>query len=322
MRFFKKRPLESMFLQNSLMALTPVVVYVFIVGILIFNFPILDKVDNYAISSIEELEQVQLDGFYNVSMTIKKATYSGYDYYENNNKVGSYYFTIIDGKGLLVLIKGRQHIDTLENYKLKGKIVNNSPSLEYIFNQFSKETGLEYSEVDSIIYNGIISELDYPYVYNFLVYFIVIFPAFITILVVTANIVYVYYPHTRPQARQLLAFGTSKEEVINEINSQIKCRIVDKTKHSIITEEYIIIHDWMKTDVIKIDYIKYISKHTDVIRIFGSQNKMVYKLTMSNPEKMFCEHNFYDLKEVDIVTEHLIKLCPNLDDEVINNWIK
>ncbi len=322
MKFFAKRPLEVMFLQNSLVALAPIVIYLLIIGLLIINFPILDKVGNYAVSSIEELEQVEEYGFNNISMNIKKATYSGYDYYENNNRVGSYYYTIIDGKGLLVLIKGRQPLDILENYRLKGKIINNNPSLEYIITQFSKDTGLEYSEIDNIIYSGIISEIDYPYVYNFLVYFMVLFPAIITILAVIANFVFMYYPHTHPQARQLLAFGTSKEEVINELNSQIRNRMVSKTKHSIITEEYIIIHNWITTNVIKIDYIKYISKHVNSTKLFKNRNKMVYKLTMSNPEKMFYEYDFYELEEIDTIIEQLIILCPNLDDEVISNWIE
>ncbi len=310
-----------MFLQNSLVALVPIVVYMLIVGILIVKFPILDKIENYSINSIEELEQVQEQGYNNISMNIKEAMYSGYDYYENNNRVGSYYYTIIDGKGLLVLIKGRQPLDVLENYKLKGKIISNNPSLEYITNQFSKDTGLDYGDIDNIIYNSIVSEIDYAYVYNFFVYFMVLFPAIITILAVIANCVFAYNPYMHPQARQLLAFGTSKEEVINELNSQIRNRVVSRSKHAIITEEYVIIHNWIATSVIKIDYIKYISKHVVNAKVFGNRGKPLYKLTMSNPEKMFYEYNFRELDEIDTIIEELIILCPNLDDEVVNNWI-
>ena len=81
-----------------------------------------------------------------------------------------------------------------------------------------------------------------------------------------------------------------------------------------ITDEYLVISNWRTTDFIRIDYIKYISKHV-ITKMHG--RKQVYRLTMSNPEKMFYEHDFKLESCADEIMEALVKLNPMIDNRLI-----
>lgn len=321
MKLFERRPLEMMYLQNSLMALIPAVLYMIVLGVVLNVFPLWNKVSTHQVTTIKELNSLEEEGYSNVKLSVKKATYLGYDYYVGNKLKGSYYYAILDDTPIVVLIEGKKRQLQIDDYVIKGKIIGNNADYEYIINNFSRDSGIGTDDLSNMFYGGIISEIDYPFIYTAFLYCLIIIPIMFTLGLIFANVIYVFYPYKHPLAKRLLAFGSNKEAVIYEIDSQMRNRMVMRTKHSIMTEEYVIIHTIFITEVIKIDYIKYISKHVETRKMIGFIKLVKYKLTISNPERMYFEYDFSDLVEVDKVIEELILLCPNLDDEVVGNWI-
>ena len=180
-----------------------------------------------------------------------------------------------------------------------------------MLSKFAVDTNLDYDDMLDLAYPRLISEIDYPYVYNIIVYVVIVLPMVVAVFIFCSSILFVFSPGKHPNGKQLLAFGTDKEAIIHEINSQIRHQLVMKTKHTLITKEYMIVKSLFVTDIIKIDYIQYISKHVNRKNIFTGRKK-IYKLTMSNPEKMFYEHNFVNQLEVDKIVKELHILAQHL----------
>ena len=61
-----------------------------------------------------------------------------------------------------------------------------------------------------------------------------------------------------------------------------------------------------KTDVIKLDLVKYMSKNIVEPDRGLYRGKEIYRLTFSNPEKLFYEVDFSNEELVDTVIEHIL----------------
>ena len=181
------------------------------------------------------------------------------------------------------------------------------------------ESDFSYEDVEPIVYDKLLSEVDFPFWYQLSVQAAVFVPYGIAILLVVCSLVWLRYPWKSPFGRQLGRIGEAGY-VYQEINNQCRTEVLFQTKNYMVTKEYLIISSLIRTDVIRIDYIQFLSRHIMKKKLFLFFTKPVYRLTMSNPEKLFYEHDFQDAAQADEIMEILIKLCPNIDNKTIMDW--
>jgi hypothetical protein len=123
-------------------------------------------------------------------------------------------------------------------------------------------------------------------------------------------VVWTIQPEKHPSTKSLGEFG-DRTLVYQEIKSQLQRNELVHKYHYYFTDEYLILNNWFTTDFIRVDFIRYISKH--VIRRANGKYQ-IYRLTMSNPEKMFYEKDFRLENCVDEIMEELIRRNPQIDD--------
>lgn len=296
-----KKKFERLLLKNTLAVALPAAA-VFIVLIFMFiRYPIFDNIECKEIGNIENVnERIALlfdEGTTNVKYIAKNLYYTGFDYYVDNKLKGAYYYSLENEQLIFFLVKTENPRMNIEQVELKGKIIKDSMSTNHIMNQFALENDIDYELLREFSSEYIISELDYPYSYIMLVYIFFALPIIICVLILIYAILVWTNPAMHVQSRQLAEYG-SPAAIIEELNLQLKNHLIFKKSNIYITEDYMIVNYFTKTDVIKLDYIKFLSK--DIIEkqiIFRNKTK-IYRLTMSNPEKMFYE--------VDFVSENLI----------------
>lgn len=296
-----KKKFERLLLKNTLAVALPAAA-VFIVLIFMFiRYPIFENIECKEIGNIENVnERIALlfdEGTTNVKYIAKNLYYTGFDYYVDNKLKGAYYYSLENEQLIFFLVKTENPRMNIEQVELKGKIIKDSMSTNHIMNQFALENDIDYELLREFSSEYIISELDYPYSYIMLVYIFFALPIIICVLILIYAILVWTNPAMHVQSRQLAEYG-SPAAIIEELNLQLKNHLIFKKSNIYITEDYMIVNYFTKTDVIKLDYIKFLSK--DIIEkqiIFRNKTK-IYRLTMSNPEKMFYE--------VDFVSENLI----------------
>lgn len=303
-----RKKFERLLLKNTLAVALPATA-VFIVLIFMFiRYPIFDKIKCNDIGNIENVDE-RLAVLYdaettNVKYIAKNLYYTGFDYYVDNKLKGAYYYSVENERLIMFLVKTDKPQMYIEQTELKGKIIKDSMSTNHIMNQFALKNDLNSELLQDYCSEYIISEPDYPYAYVTLVYVFFASPIIICVLVFIYTLLVWSNPVMHSQSRQLAEYG-EPGAIIEELNLQLKNRLVYRKNNIYITEDYMIVNYLTKTDVIKLDYIKYLSKNIiERYNVFGKSTKL-YRLTMSNPEKMFYEVDFAGEELIDDVIDYI-----------------
>lgn len=311
----KLKRVNYLFFLNTIAYFIPALLSLIIIFLITLNKPILSQNFCHDVNSIEEMQGSANYGRYNIRITTQQLVYTGYDYYENDRRVGAYYYTLLGDKNVFFLLKTKNPKPIVDHYSVKGKMISNSPTMEYMMNQYTDELGIEYKTLTDLTFPYVISEVDYPYFYNIAMVLLVIVPYGMAGWVILCCATWIMNPSRHPNAKQLSAFG-DKKYVLQELNAQCKNQMVYHSKNCDITKEYLIIFSIFRTDIIRMDYIQYLSKHAIAKKRLIPQHRTIYRITMSNPEKMFYDHDFYSEEELDEVIKIIMQLYPNINDRL------
>ncbi len=306
----RKLTIRKIFLKNSIGVLIPLIIYFIIMFGILQLFPITYKIMCYNVETIGDIERCEEKGNTKLELSHGELTYTGYDYYENDKLVGAYYIGEINEDGVFFLVKTNNPIPTIESGVIRCKILSNSSSYDGLVGQIEKDYGSV--NLENNFYKSILSEVDYPYIETALAFAVIYFPMASAVFLTVMCIIWLRIPESHPLSRQLLHFGTDKRGVIEELDSQMNYGLLLKTKHFIVTKEYLIVTTWYNTEIVKADFVKYISKHIIVKRNTKEKRKNRCVITLSNPEKMYFEHIFKDEREVDEMLDILEKQCTNM----------
>ena len=125
--------------------------------------------------------------------------------------------------------------------------------------QFADQAGIDKNILAGYCSDYIISEVGYPLNFIVMVYILFIAPIAISIIILMYTMYIRINPLAHPQVKQLAIYG-KPGEILQDINIQLAGHLLYKKKNIYITQKYIIINYLSKTDVIKLDMVKYISK--------------------------------------------------------------
>lgn len=309
----KQKSLRSLLFKNTIIILIPtILVLVAVLGVS-RHYPIIYRMTNHKIEQLTDLDKWYGERAYNVTVNPLQLKYTGYNYYEDERLTGAYYYSFMENTCVFFLIKTKNPEPVIENVTVRGKMLKDSATAEAMKNGFSQELGLDYNDFNTFVNPILISEPDYPYLEIILMWIVLILPSVGACVIIVSSIVWMIHPERHPATRQLSEIG-DRRLVYEEVQSQFKNRMLQHNYNYYVTEDYLIISRWMTTDFIRIDFIRYISKHV-IQKMHGK--RQVYRLTMSNPEKMFYERDFYSESCADEIMATLIRLNPEIDNRTM-----
>ena len=135
-------------------------------------------------------------------------------------------------------------------------------------------------------------------------YLLFLSPVIVCVLILIYAFLVWVCPSLHSQTRQLEKYG-NVSEVIRELNYELRNNLVYAKENIYITDNYMIVSYLTKTDVIKLDMIKYLSKNLVDKSELPFGKKEVFRLTMSNPEKLFYEVDFTSEEFIDDVVRYV-----------------
>lgn len=304
----RKKKYQKMLLKNTLAIAIPAIAVFLVLVCLCIQYPIFDYIECKEIINLENMDET-LEGLYaaqttNVKLTTNNLKYTGLDYYEDGRQKGSYYYMSTNNRLILFLIKTDAPAPSYEAKTLKGTIIKDNVSSTYIMGQFAEQAGIDRNILAGYCSDYIISEVGYPINFIVMVYILFIAPIVISIIILMYTVYIRMNPEAHPQAKQLSAYGRPAE-IIYDINTQLANHLLYKKKNIYITKKYLIINYLSKTDVIKLDMVKYISKNIiERPKPFGHFYEM-FRLTLSNPDTLFYEIDFSSEDIIDTVIEKI-----------------
>lgn len=300
---------RKLLLKNTLAYVFPTLILLFVLITIVLEFPVTEKIHNVNIEKTdmlsEELQDLYDSDKTNVVYEANNLYYTGIDYKEDGEQKGAYYYNIDENGVNFYLIRTKSPTQLLESKRIKAQIVKNEIMVDYILNQFADNSDITPDMLEGFASNYILSEVDYPHEFIALIYVVIFLPIIAGILVIMYTILIGLVPSLHPQAKQLEEYGTVGK-VIRELDYEMKYNLLYRKNNIYITDNYMIVSYLTKTDVIKLDLVKYMSKNIVEPDRGLYRGKEIYRLTFSNPEKLFYEVDFSNEELVDTVIEHIL----------------
>ncbi len=306
--------LSLLLFKNTVAILIPAIIVFAVIFWVTYRYPIVFRLSTHPVESLEEMQDWYEKECYNIRMDISALNYTGYDYYENGKQIGAYYYAFMGNECVFFLIRTKEPESTIKQTVVQGKMLAESASMDAMKHEFATAMNLDYETFNALVNPIMVSEIDYSYLEVLLLWLLIIIPYVITGWMILRSVVWTIQPYKHPSTKVLADFG-DRRLVYEEIRSQFHNRLVKHNYNYFFTEEYLIISSWWKTDFVRIDFIKYISRH--VIQTHHGK-KQLYRLTMSNPEKMFYEKDFASEACADEIMAELIRMSPQIDNRTMN----
>lgn len=305
----KKKKYQKMLLKNTLAMAIPAIAVFLVLTFLGTKYPIFERMTCREINTDENVTET-LETLYaahttNVKLDAYNLKYTGLNYFEDGKQKGAYYYMHTKDKLILFLIKTDTPSASYSSKKLKGAIIKDNVSSAYIMGQFADQAGIDKNLLSEYCSNYIISEVGYPYHFIIMIYILFVAPIVISVIILIYTLYIWINPQSHPQSKKLAIYG-EPEEIIYEINSQLANHLIYRKRNIYITKKYMLINYFSKTDVIKLDTVKYISKNViERPKAFGRVLE-VFRLTLSNPDtQLFYELDFTSGKNIDTIINYI-----------------
>lgn len=293
----KKRQFEKMIFKNIFINCAPALAVFFLLLWILSHYPLLKNAKCYEMSDDGNFELALMhqyeSGQTNVHFTDDSVMPMGFDYLLDGKKKGSYYYSIKEDKLYIYLLKNKG-----EASDIKGTIICDELRTEYILNQFAKETAFSIEDLQDFSSAFIISEIDYPYVTNAIIYGIFIVPIILSMCIICYMILVLANPGISTLCKQLKTYG-EVDEIIKELNLELYKNVKYKSGNVYVTRDYLIVNRLIRTDVVGLDHVVYMSKN--IVEVGNIKPREMYRLTLSNPDKLFYEIDFVDEETIDDV---------------------
>ena len=300
-----RKPFQRLLMKNTLAIAIPAIAVFVILTFMFARYPLLDRIHCHNIATMTDAD-ITLGLMYaekttNVEYTAQNLTYTGFDYYEDGELTGAYYYTKVGGKYLMLLIKTKDLPMHIDQKQVKGQIKRDNLTADHIITGFALESGIEPELVRDMACAYVISEPEYPYAYVIMIYVFFALPAAIALIILVYTFLVCVQPTMNSQARQLREYG-EPAEVIAEINSEMRRKLLLKKGNIYVTENYLVVSYLAKTDAVKLDAVQYISKN-ELEGKKAFRRNPVYRLTLSTPGRIFYEVDFTNEELIDDVIE-------------------
>ena len=309
----KSRKLFWLVLKNTLVFWFPAIVLLAVIVFFTWKYPIVYRNISRNVQSLDEMQQWYDEKCYNVVYHAINLKYTGYDYYENDKLTGSYYYTFEGDRCLFILVKTKNPAPELIAANIHGRMLKDSAHTEAVLDQFASDVGMDQSTFFQVVYPLVVSEVDYSWTQTILIWLLVIFPGILGVITLVLGIEWIIRPYQHPNLKKLDEYGDRKA-VYNEINSQLNREHVLHQDHYYFTDDYLILNRFGALDFVRIDRVRYISKHAWK----DKKKHQKYRLIMSDDQKTYFERDFRSEEVADSILKEMVTRNAQIDDRTIH----
>lgn len=264
--------------------------------------------------SVADCETFYQDGQQYVSIVLKRIQYTGYDYVKNGKEYGSYYYYLSNNHCNFILIpidKTSGKSMYLNNYHLKGKMVEGDYLYEQMLQLFSKDLDWTLSGLTSVSSTMVISEIDY-HLNEYVMVFSCLFVFFVILLVNNIGLLMFFcFPSLHPACLKLYRYGLVREQV-KQIDFELQNRLQMQVSCMYITDHYYVDLGTSHIAIHPLSSIIWAYKHSILHRYPGARNKMTYTLRIWAKKNMKSVTPKKSKEDVDIVIDYFQAHIPDL----------
>lgn len=303
-----KKPFCKLLSRNLIFITVPYAVMLVTVFLAAFQMRRLEQFTTYQAADYEEAVEGYRLGRINFRIHVSDVRYTGFDYMVGE-KIKGQYFYYLNGSNMTLLLldqnTSRQLLNGTETkLDIKCSVAEDELTANYITAQYADSLGVEFEEMEGYASPYIFNQLAYPETAVCMLQILsgMSIVLFVGMLLYTAAAL--ICPWLNPEARRLRKLGDVRS-LTEELDRELAEHILYQQDQYTVTENYLIAAYITRVDVVRLDDIRYLSKHVETKKRFFSGNRVIYKLTASNVDKMYYECDFTDEEVIDDVIYYI-----------------
>lgn len=253
--------------------------------------------------TFREMEESKTEEMYykagqrNVVIHFNDLKSAGFSQMSGDKKSGEYFYHMEDGRIKLVLLT----TSTAEKYRagkmnqkpIYVRIVKDEVTVRHFEGEYAETLGIGQEELEGIGSPYVFDETEYPRIRIL----ILRIASYAISGLLGALMIYVILAMIHPafcfEAWSLKQYG-KVSRMIRRLDREMGKKLRFHQDNVTVTENYLIVSYISRIDVVRIDDIKYLSKHVEKRRRGLAKPIHVYRLTASNADDLFFEADFFD----------------------------
>lgn len=296
----KNRQFECYLLKNRIWGIAAAVAMTVVVILMAADVSLFDRFGSDEMDSFAAVYEDAGGSDADVVITIARADYTGYDYYEDSERKGRYYYIQENGRFAIALIDSNE--DVLINYTMRGRVLTDDALYDDIVESLANDMCVDKGQLESVTYAMIVSELDYPRIYYNLMLMVFIAVILWMVYVIGESIYVITHPWTHPGAN-IIDGRRSDKSTIRDIDAELAGSRRYEQDGVVITDSYLVCHSLFGTDAVAIDSIESFKKLKTTSNT--DNDKPLFKLVLSDVDGQTYEQDFRTERALDEALTYL-----------------
>ena len=310
------KKIRKIYMRNILL---PIAAIVFPLGLLVF-LPFDKVLEPKVVSSTEEAIEAIEEGYEYLEISMTRLIYSGYDYMQDEDVYGQYYYDLVDGKEcLFYLLKPENEINR-ETYiygvNKKVKVEETNGIFNNMLSMFSNSIGWTEEGVKDITKEYILSEVSYHYNVFLLLYILLLATLIYGVALLIYSFLVIAFPILCP--RIIIAkwlFKSGRHSSLTNFVRLVARETEDENAINIgsmyITKHFILNMDTKDFDLVPIDRIIIAYEHSTLKSFLGMHLKVSYTLHLKCSKLLRFHISRKTLEEANSVLDYIRENKPD-----------
>ncbi len=285
-------------LQKNLLLLTlPVVIVLAALLLLLGQVSRLEHFQTVTMQDSAYAEEFFLSGQRNVEVSLPGLTSTGFVYMVGDKEQGEYFYRIHKDMMEVVLLESdtaaKQRAGAVEGDLFTVRLIKDDVTAGYILREYAQAMGTPAEEFFAMGSVYLFNEIAYPRTRILVLKIVLVSLTVLLGVVVLYVLLATAFPVLNYEALVLRRFGKTGR-YIRKLDREMEKKLKMHQDNVWVTENFLVVSYLTHIDVVRIDDIKYLSKHVEKKRRGVGRPVRVYRLTASNSDDLFFEADFFD----------------------------
>lgn len=244
--------------------LMPPVLYLALLAILWFSFPLADMLHPLAMQSSDSFKTVYETKSRYVQATFTDLKFSGYTNRQYGQTFGYYYYTMRDGQCVIVLLSPRtceEGLPVIDSLTVVGRLVRGRTSYQTLLNRLAQDLDWTASGITNQMSNYYFSEPDFHLATTVLLFVVYFGTMAYALVFLFLCLLFIRFPVLSPTCQNLIVFG-NPGQILADAEEELATLPQLATEDMFITEHYFIMTSPLGNAIVPIQEILWIYKHS------------------------------------------------------------
>lgn len=248
--------------------------------LLLSQTPFLKVFRPFQLSYANSASTVYNSGNDYVQITLKDATYTGYDCTRRGERYGSYYYSLVNNSCTFIVVDTsdmKEVPSTLSNYTISAKLVSQDSILKKVMENFANDIAWTYDGLQSVTSPIVIDETEYNLSFFRYLAFIYILILLLILAIMIVQVIYFIFPWLYPACINFRRIN-QVHKGIARVNYELTDRVVHQFGNITLTEHFLVAFTSFHLEIVPIKKIVWVYSHSRWHRILWFKSKLSYSL--------------------------------------------